>query len=571
MRIVLYASAFNSLSQTIAVRLGERGHDLAVALDLGGGPAGAQELRSTVDRHQPDLVIAPMLTTAIPEDIWTRLPCLIVHPGPPGDRGPSSLDWAMASGVRQWGVTVLQAVAEMDAGPIWAWQPITIPENVTKGALYRGEVSDAAQVAVLRAVDRFAAGEQPDPAPDGRARPYYPQTARQLDWTRDTTAAVSLALRTADSSPGVLDDVNGTEYYVYGGTPESTLTGTAGAFLATRDGAVCRATSDGAVWITSARPRRVPAGPPTIKAPAATVLRTHLADVPEIPAPLTAPPTAVHTHASVTYREHGAVGYLDLDLPSGALTPADCRRLRDALLHAGSRPTRVLVLGAIRSMLSGIHLGFVESQDDPAAASWDNITAIDDVVEQVMATTRQITVAAIGSGAAAGGLMLALACDETWARSSVALAPNYLAMDLYGSELWTLNLPRRVGTQAAARLTSQARPMGAAEALALGLIDRAMPANIADFEQQVLAAAHGLAADPAWSTRLHHKRTTAYPSEVVAAHRRQELARMHDIFFNPEARYHALRRAFMHKTPADATPEHLRDLPAALLDGGTRA
>jgi hypothetical protein len=61
-----------------------------------------------------------MLTTAIPEVIWSVCPCFVIHPGPVGDRGPSSLDWAIMGGAERWGVTVLQANAEMDAGDIWA-------------------------------------------------------------------------------------------------------------------------------------------------------------------------------------------------------------------------------------------------------------------------------------------------------------------------------------------------------------------------------------------------------------------------------------------------------------------
>ncbi|MGV9631383.1 hypothetical protein, partial [Streptomyces sp. NPDC003487] len=32
-----------------------------------------------------------------PEDVWREHTCLIVHPGPPGDRGPSSLDRAVSA------------------------------------------------------------------------------------------------------------------------------------------------------------------------------------------------------------------------------------------------------------------------------------------------------------------------------------------------------------------------------------------------------------------------------------------------------------------------------------------
>lgn len=55
----------------------------------------------------------------IPDDVWRGVRCLIVHPGPPGDRGPAALDRAILEGVAEWGVTVLQADGEFDAGPIW--------------------------------------------------------------------------------------------------------------------------------------------------------------------------------------------------------------------------------------------------------------------------------------------------------------------------------------------------------------------------------------------------------------------------------------------------------------------
>jgi putative two-component system hydrogenase maturation factor HypX/HoxX len=201
-----------------------------------------------------------MLTSAIPADVWSRLVCLVVHPGPPGDRGPSSLDWALAQGRRRWGVTVLQAVAEMDAGPVWAAEEFDIPEHadaggIAKSDLYRNELADAASAAVLRAVERVASRRfVPAPAPPGRARPYHRQDQRVIDWTAEGTDAVARKLRTADSSPGVLDTLGGRAYYLHGGQPEDELRGVPGTLLATREGAVCRATVDGAVWLTSLRP-----------------------------------------------------------------------------------------------------------------------------------------------------------------------------------------------------------------------------------------------------------------------------------------------------------------------------
>src|SRR4029077_8255334 len=107
-------------------------------------------------------------------------------------------------------------------------------------------------------------------------------------------------LRAADSSPGVLDVISGAEYFLFGGYQEDTLRGEPGAIIARRDGAICRATTDGAVWIPQLRPRPVPGGPATFKLPATLALSGSLAGVPQIPVPLAAPPGR-RTYQQISY------------------------------------------------------------------------------------------------------------------------------------------------------------------------------------------------------------------------------------------------------------------------------
>jgi len=123
MHILFITTAHNSLSQRLAVELGGRGHRISLCVG-----ATADGMIEAAARHRPELILAPMLKTAIPEQVWRRHRCLIVHPGIVGDRGPSSLDWAISLGVDSWGVTVLQADAEMDAGPIWATETFRMPD-----------------------------------------------------------------------------------------------------------------------------------------------------------------------------------------------------------------------------------------------------------------------------------------------------------------------------------------------------------------------------------------------------------------------------------------------------------
>ena len=67
-----------------------------------------------------DMIICLFLTKRVPTSLWENqtTPCLIVHPGRVGDRGMSSLDWAIQEKQPSCGVTVLQAAEEMDAGDV---------------------------------------------------------------------------------------------------------------------------------------------------------------------------------------------------------------------------------------------------------------------------------------------------------------------------------------------------------------------------------------------------------------------------------------------------------------------
>jgi len=561
MRILLVASAYNSLTQRVHAELADREHEVSVELALGD-----EVIREGVRCWDPDLVIAPMLTSAIPTDIWSAFPCLVVHPGPRGDRGPSSLDWAIMGGTGRWGVTVLQANAEMDGGDIWASAEFTMP-HCAKSSAYRTEVADAAVEAVLLAVARFASGRyRPEPLdysrPDvvGQSRPPCRQADRTIDWQSDSTDAVLAKLRAADSSPGVLDVIGGTEYYLFGGYEEDELRGAPGAIVARRDGAICRATADAAVWIPQLRRRPEPGGPKTFKLPATLALRESLADVPYVPAPLM-PPPGRRTYQQISYREANDVGYLEFAFPGGAMSTDQCRRLLAAYLHAQGRPVKMIVFGGRRDMFAnGIHLNVIQAADDPAEESWLNINAMDDLVEAILTTTGQLTVAALAGNAAAGGLMLALAADQVWCRAGVVLNPHYQLMGLHGSEYWTYTLPRRVGIAEASRLTQDCLPVTSASALRTGLIDKVIDSGPADYHTQVAALAEQLVASPDHTARLAAKaRRLAVDGDErpLAAYRAAELAIMSRNFTDPLEPYSELRRAFVYKDKPPHTPPHL--------------
>ena len=163
--------------------------------------------------------------------------------------------------MREWGVTVLEASAEFDAGDVWATRSFRT-RAVGKSSLYRHEVRRAAIEAVVEAMDRIAGGGEPVRAGpgevEGRARPPMGQDVRAIDWRSECTDSVVRKIRAAEGHPGVLDAIEGTEFHLFGAHHERALRGRAGEIIAQRNGAICRATVDGAVWITHLRRRDTP-------------------------------------------------------------------------------------------------------------------------------------------------------------------------------------------------------------------------------------------------------------------------------------------------------------------------
>jgi putative two-component system hydrogenase maturation factor HypX/HoxX len=142
---------------------------------------------------QPDLIICPFLKQRVPEDIWKEHACIIIHPGISGDRGPSSLDWAITEDLKTWGATALQASAEMDAGDIWSTTQFEM-RVASKASIYRREVTDAAMRVIADTVRKFQSGRfRPQPLDyanadsKGTFHPSMKQVERRIDWSRDRT------------------------------------------------------------------------------------------------------------------------------------------------------------------------------------------------------------------------------------------------------------------------------------------------------------------------------------------------------------------------------------------------
>ena len=547
MKVLILASSFSGLCQRVLRELALLGHDIEQHYGM-----DEPTLRQQIASFEPDLILCPFLTHRIPEDIWRAHTCLIVHPGIEGDRGPSSIDYAITQGSEYWGVTLLQADSEMDAGDIWGTKNFPL-RLAGKTSTYKREVSSAAVALIKKALNDFENAyfrprplDYSNPKVKGTCNPLLRQAQRAIDWHTDNTGTIIQKLHAADTSPGVLDHLLGHDVHLFGPANEPILKGQPKQILAIRHGAVCIATLDGAVWVKQMKCKTHPELP-AIKLPAARVVNV-LAGNQDLDLVGDFDASAID---DIYIEQRGDTAYVYFDFYNGAANTQQCLRLKQRLAQIKASSAKVIVLmGGEDFFSNGIHLNCIEAASDPALESWQNINAIDDVVEEIINTPKQITVAALRNNAGAGGAILALACDKVIIREGVVLNPHYANMGLYGSEYWTYLLPKRVGHELAQMITTQCAPMLAAEAIDCHFADQMLPEDWSQYHEHLTQFCDQLAAHSGFSAELEHKRTRRAADEntkPLSAYRTEELAKMRETFYDPDSRYHLERKLFVYK------------------------
>lgn len=573
MRILLISTAFSGLTQRFYTELDDAGYFVAVELHLGD----EVRLLEGVELFQPDLIICPFLTRKLPESIYRQHKCLIVHPGIKGDRGPSSLDWAIQEGYDEWGVTLLEAADEMDSGSIWASRTFPL-RAASKSSLFNREVTQAAVECLWEALTYFAAADfKPEvldyrnPAIKGRLRPAMKQADRAINWKKHTTAEILQRIDAADGSPGVLDQLYGRPFYLFNAQADEKLRGTAGEIVAIANQAVCRATVDGAIWIGHLKAKL--ADGTGLKLPATQALQGLL------PVPPTgfkswfaksinrididySKPGRQLPCQEVWYERFGDAAYIYFPFHNGGMSTEQCRLLLRVYRHVAILDVKAIVLmGGEAFWSNGIHLNTIEIADNPADESWYNINAIDDLIYQIITTLDKLTVAAVAGNAGAGGAILAIAPDLVWVRDGVIFNPHYKNMGgLYGSEYWSYLLPKRVGQALATQLTEQRLPLSAKKAWRLGLVDKVLDKQHTLFSAQIRHLVESLIADPAGYAKLQAdkaaRRCRDEANKPLASYRKFELTQMYGNFYGDHA-YEQARRDFVFKKPLLETPGNL--------------
>ncbi|WLI77005.1 enoyl-CoA hydratase-related protein [Kosakonia sp. H02] len=561
MKILLLCSAFNGLSQRFFVELTDAGHQVAVIVF-----ANNEDLEQRLKDDPPDIIIAPFLKRAIPEHVWQQFKCFILHPGIIGDRGPSSLDWAILEGWNEWGVTLLEANAVMDAGDIWATRTFPLPP-MAKSQIYRHLVTDAAVACLWELIDKLNAGQQKGEPLDyasaytrGRERKPVTTAARTLDWNTDTTSTLLRKIWASDSIPGASTVLAGVPVRVFNvwqaDADVAKMRGRSGDIFARSKDALCVATADGALWIGHLR--RTDDHPlAQVKLPAAVVLAQ------ELPAlgPLATLPV---THPDRAWLERrGRIGILHFPLLNGAFTTNDSLALC-ALFGQAAQDTSldaIILAGGDDFWSNGIELNSIHVADNPAEEGWASINAIDDLAAAILACHHKLVISAVNANAGAGGAMLMLAADRVMMRSGVVINPHYKTMGLFGSELWTLTLPWRVGAEMAHALTENCMPLSARHAASIGMVDSVIDTSRSAFLETVIAQVSEMISPAQLPIYQQEKLLNQHAMRHERSpdnYRREELVKMRANFFDDDLNFSSRRKAFVMKHPPCKLPDHLQ-------------
>ena len=227
--------------------------------------------------------------------------------------------------------------------------------------------------------------------------------------------------------------------------------------------------------------------------------------------------------AAVLHSDADGIRRITLNRPeaANALRPVDRDRLIELLNEADEdHAIRVVVIAANgRHFCSGADVtGIARSNSGDAKRATDSMRKIMNGAQRLVAAVLDCgkPVIAVVNGAAAGiGAHLALAADLVVAAEDASFVEVFvrrgLVMDGGGAYL----LPRRIGMQKAKELAFFGDKLPAAEALALGLVNRVVPA--AELGAAADEFARRLAAGPTTAISLTKRLLNASPDGDRAA------------------------------------------------------
>lgn len=190
-------------------------------------------------------------------------------------------------------------------------------------------------------------------------------------------------------------------------------------------------------------------------------------------------------------------------------------------VDADSSVKAVTLTGEGRAFMAGGDIGIFHAAGENASQEAAKLIALFHQIVRLIRHMKPPVIAGVQGAVAGGGLGLALACDLVVAADNASFVPAYTRIGTSPDGGTTWSITRLIGQRRALEWIMLGDPMSAADACAIGLINRAVPA--AQLGEEVAALARRIAAGPAFAfssvKRLVHQAPTASFDEQLEAER----------------------------------------------------
>jgi 2-(1,2-epoxy-1,2-dihydrophenyl)acetyl-CoA isomerase len=195
----------------------------------------------------------------------------------------------------------------------------------------------------------------------------------------------------------------------------------------------------------------------------------------------------------------------------------------------------VVITGAGRAFCAGGDVQFMSGLQagSDTVAFRRLLDAGRDIVLEIASMPKPV-LASVNGVAAGAGCNLALACDFRIASDAAKFSQSFVRIGLQPDWGGTWFLPRLTGKSIAMELMLTGRMVEAAEALALGLVDRLVPA--ASLEDETTTLATSFAAAPPLAARRIKRALTAADQNDLRTQLELEAQQQIDCFLSDESR-----------------------------------
>jgi len=278
MRIVVHGQ--QAFGKAVLEKLLERGEDVVAvfcAPDKEGRPLDPIKelaLEKGLPLHQPaswktpealeliksydaDVCMMAYVLLFVPEAVRDapRFGTFQFHPSLcPHHRGPSSINWPIAMGRTQTGLTIFWPDDGLDEGPILLQKTCEIGPDETLGDVYFKKLFPMGVDAMLESLDLVKAGVILKHAQDldaGSYESWFRKADAKLDWSKPTQETYNI-IRAANPQPGAWTTHDGAELKIFDSS-RTDGSGAPGEVLGVSDDGVTVATADGAITIKRVR------------------------------------------------------------------------------------------------------------------------------------------------------------------------------------------------------------------------------------------------------------------------------------------------------------------------------